>query len=706
MLISGKGNSSPLGASQLVNSVNFAVYAPKATQVSLCLFDDSGFAETDRVLMHLHEGGVWSVCVEGLQEGCIYGYRVSGNYDFRSGQLHNEHKLLLDPYAKDLHGHFYWSERHFCHLPVGHFNDTDNAFDMTKSKLTLIERYQGERPNVPWSETVIYECHVKGATKLNNKIPGALRGKFLGLAHEHFIRHLKSMGINAIELLPVHSFISEQFLTAKGLQNYWGYNTLNFFTPHKEYLVDGNINEFQQMVGLLHKAGIEVIIDVVFNHTAEAGLEGPTLSFKGLNNSGYYRLLADSCDYINDTGCGNTVNIDDPYTLKLILDSLRYWVEYYGVDGFRFDLASILGRGKKGFNKDHTFFQAIHQDPILSQCKLIAEPWDIGPGGYQLGAFPAPWREWNDKYRDTIRQFWQAKQHVLPELAKRIHGSNDLFEHNLRGPLNSINFITSHDGFTLKDWVSYENKNNLANGENNQDGHNDNHSFNCGIEGETQDVDVNALRLKQQKNALITLFMSCGVPMIAAGTELCHSQKGNNNAYCQDNEISWIDWHANGLDEPQQHPLYQFISRALKLRSEFSLYRQSHFIHDDDPRFSVTWLNEHGALMQDSDWHNPDGHCLGYLMEDIQDDKALLLLFNASSNNVMFKLPEQEAHHCWRIRLSSHSNERDDECVSPGQMLTLSSYSAWVLSSHIKMPANKQHVTDTSQTFNLTKQGV
>ena len=674
MLISGKGNSSPLGASQSNNSVNFAVYAPQATYVSLCLFDISGYAETERLAMHLHEGGVWSVSVEGLQEGCIYGLRVSGDYDLSSGQLHNEHKLLLDPYAKDLHGHFYWSERHFCHLPVGHFNDADNAFDMTKSKLALLQKYQGERPNVPWSETVIYECHVKGATKLNNKIPKALRGKFLGLAHEHFIRHLKSMGINAVELLPVHSFISEQFLTAKGLQNYWGYNTLNFFTPHKEYLVDGNIDEFQKMVGLLHKAGIEVIIDVVFNHTAEAGLEGPTLSFKGLNNSGYYRLLADNCDYINDTGCGNTVNIDDPYTLKLILDSLRYWVEYYGVDGFRFDLASILGRGSKGFNKGHAFFQAIHQDPIISKCKLIAEPWDIGPGGYQLGAFPAPWREWNDKYRDIVRQFWQAKQHVLPELAKRIHGSNDLFEHNLRGPLNSINFITSHDGFTLNDWVSYEHKNNLANGENNQDGHNDNHSFNCGIEGKTQDVNVNSLRLKQQKNALITLFMSCGVPMIAAGTELCHSQKGNNNAYCQDNDISWLNW-----EEQNNHDLRNFIARLVEIRNCFAIFMHPFFVHQEDSDFSVHWLDEQSQPMDTVKWHDSTSQFLMCRLDDNNNKVSLLLLFNAGEAVVNVSLPKVTEK--WHLHITSEPTVKINQI---DLVLDISAQSSWVFSTNFE----------------------
>ncbi|ALO44632.1 glycogen debranching protein GlgX [Pseudoalteromonas phenolica] len=674
MLNSCKGVSSPLGASNLVNSVNFAVYAPQANDVLLCIFDETGFAEIERISMFLHEGGVWSVNVEGLPDCCIYGYRVNGSYDLITGQLHNENKLLLDPYAKDLHGHFYWSERHFCHLPVGHFNEADNAFDMPKSKLSTLKKYEGIKPNIAWGETVIYECHVKGATKLNDKIPSPLRGKFLGLAHDDFITHLKNMGVNAIELLPVHSFISEQFLTTKGLQNYWGYNTLNFFTPHKEYLVDDCVEEFQQMVEIFHKAGIEVIIDVVFNHTAEAGLEGPTLSFKGLNNSGYYRLLSDSCDYINDTGCGNTINIDDPYTLKLILDSLRYWVEYYGVDGFRFDLASILGRGKDGFNENHAFFQAIHQDPILSQCKLIAEPWDIGPGGYQLGAFPSPWHEWNDKYRDTVRQFWQAKQHVLPDLAKRIHGSNDLFEHNLRGPLNSINFITSHDGFTLRDWVSYEVKNNLANGENNQDGHNENHSFNCGIEGETQDVEVNALRLKQQKNALITLFMSCGVPMIAAGTELCHSQIGNNNAYCQDNKINWLNW--GSLESTK---LVDFISKLIQLRNKFQIFKHTFFIHQEDQDFSVHWLDEHALPMDAIKWHDPTSQFLMCRLDDNNKNTSLLLLLNASAHSLNVKLPDTAKK--WHLQMTSEPATKLNQI---DKVLDVSAQSSWVFSANFE----------------------
>lgn len=669
-----KGNRSPLGASLIANSINFAVYAPEATHVTLCLFDESGFAETDRLPMYPNEGGIWSLCVEGLKEGCIYGFRVDGDYDLSAGKLYNANKLLLDPYAKDLHGNFYWSERHFCHLPVGQFNDADNAFDMPKSKVTTLQKYQGKRPNIPWSEAIIYECHVKGATKLKGSLPINDRGKFLGIAHKEFIAHLNLLGVNVIELLPVHSFISEQFLTAKGLQNYWGYNTLNFFTPHKDYLIEGKIEEFQQMVGALHQAGIEVIIDVVFNHTAEAGLAGPTLSLKGLNNTGYYRLLPNSSDYINDTGCGNTVNIDDSYTLKLVLDSLRYWVEYLGVDGFRFDLASILGRGKKGFKRGHAFFQAINQDPILSQCKLIAEPWDIGPGGYQLGAFPPPWREWNDKYRDTIRQFWQSKQAVLPELAKRIHGSNDLFEHNLRGPLNSINFITSHDGFTLNDWVSYEAKVNFANGENNQDGHNENHSFNCGIEGQTTDPQINALRLKQQKNALLTLFMSCGVPMIAAGSELGHTQKGNNNAYCQDNEISWLDW-----ENPHADDLTKFVSKLIQIRKRFQIFKHTFFVHQEDKDFSVHWLDEQSLPMDTVKWHDATSRFLMCRLDNNNSKKSLLLVLNASDKSLPVRLPHPV--NKWQLEITTDSKATLNKI---DQILDVSAQSSWVFSANFE----------------------
>jgi glycogen operon protein len=403
------------------------------------------------------------------------------------------------------------------------------------------------------------------------------------------------------------------------------------------------------MVAALHKADIEVILDVVYNHTAEAGTDGPILSLRGLDNLGYYRTVADKPQhYINDTGCGNTVNIDSPRSLQLVLDSLRYWVEVMGVDGFRFDLATILARNPNGFNQAHAFFQAINQDPVLSQVKLIAEPWDIGPGGYQLGAFPAPWREWNDKYRDTIRRFWKQEQGVIGELAKRLHGSFDLFEHNLRGPLNSINFITSHDGFTLADLVSYENKHNEANGEQNRDGHSDNHSFNCGVEGFTNDPQVSKLRLQQQKNMLLTLLLSKGVPMLSLGSEMAHSQGGNNNAYCQNNRTSWLAWK----DSQFSHPLTRFIDDVLRIRKQFSIFKHRFFVHDNDPRYDVAWFTESGTNMQQDDWHQGDRQVLIYSLTDKHTNQALLIILNAGSEPVTCQLPNLDKGK-WQLALTS-----------------------------------------------------
>ncbi|KPW00395.1 MULTISPECIES: glycogen debranching protein GlgX [Pseudoalteromonas] len=643
------GVSSPLGASVVGEGVNFAVYAPQAQHMSLCLFDSSGHSEVLTLAMHMNEGGIWTLKVSPLKSGALYGFRADGEYAPEKGLFFNNHKLLLDPYARDLYGEFTWSERHYGQMPVGKLSQVNNAIDMPKSRVRELAPYTGKKPNHCWGKTVIYECHVVGATCRHPEIPKPLQGKFLGLSHPSFIEHLRTIGVTCLELLPVHAFISEQFLTAKGLQNYWGYNTLNFFTPHKEYLVNDDISEFQEMVAALHKADIEVILDVVYNHTAEAGTDGPILSLRGLDNLGYYRTVADKPQhYINDTGCGNTVNIDSPRSLQLVLDSLRYWVEVMGVDGFRFDLATILARNPNGFNQAHAFFQAINQDPVLSQVKLIAEPWDIGPGGYQLGAFPAPWREWNDKYRDTIRRFWKQEQGVIGELAKRLHGSFDLFEHNLRGPLNSINFITSHDGFTLADLVSYEHKHNEANGEQNRDGHSGNHSFNCGVEGFTNDPQVSKLRLQQQKNMLLTLLLSKGVPMLSLGSEMAHSQGGNNNAYCQNNRTSWLAWK----DSQFSHPLTRFIDDVLRIRKQFSIFKHRFFVHDNDPRYEVAWFTESGSNMQQDDWHQGDRQVLIYSLTDKHTNQALLIILNAGAEPVTCQLPSLEKGK-WQLALTS-----------------------------------------------------
>ncbi|CAH9062348.1 Glycogen operon protein GlgX [Pseudoalteromonas sp. CIP111854] len=673
MLNSRPGSCRPLGSTIVEEGVNFAVYAPAAKSVCLCLFDSSGHTEVARIEMYMNEGGVWSLLVYPLPVGSLYGYRADGDYAPQKGKLFNANKLLLDPYSKDLHGEFTWSERHFCHMPVGKLSQLDNAIDMPKSKVVALRKYDGKKPNVPWSKTFIYECHVKGATARHPEIPRSLRGKLKALAEPAFVKHLKSLGVTTLELLPVHAFVSEQFLTTKGLTNYWGYNTLNFFTPHKAYLASDDISEFQATIKALHQAGIEVILDVVYNHTAEAGVDGPTLSLKGLNNHGYYRSILNQPDvYINDTGCGNTLNIDDPFALTLVLDSLRYWVEIMGVDGFRFDLASILARNINGFNRYHTFLQTIMQDPILQDVKLIAEPWDIGPGGYQLGAFPAPWREWNDKYRDTVRRFWRGDDGVLPELAKRVHGSHDLFEHNLRGPLSSINFITSHDGFTLADWVSYENKHNEANGEQNLDGHGANHSMNCGQEGFSTTPKIISLRLKMQKNALLTLFLSKGVPMLCAGSELDHSQGGNNNAYCQDNRSNWLAWKTSQFN----HNLTFFIKELVALRQQFAAFTHAFFIHANDNRFCVHWLNEQGQPMQPQQWHEQNRKWLVYMLVDNQQQKALLIMFNASLEPVDMTFPEPVFSQQWQLALTSCKSAEHIE-----NSISISPQSSWVFTS-------------------------
>lgn len=673
------GNVEPLGSSVIDNGVNFALYAPGASQAYVCLFDKSGHSEILKMAMNINEGGIWSIHISPLNAGALYGFRVEGEYNPKNGQLFNENKLLIDPYAKDLFGEFTWSERHYGQMPIGTKSTVNNAIDIPKSKVAAPTLYTHKKPNHRWSNTVIYECHVKGTTCRHPKIPKPLQGKFLGLSHPSFIEHLQSFGVTAVELLPVHSFISEQFLTGKGLQNYWGYNTLNFFTPHKDYLVNDDINEFKQMVQEFHAADIEVILDVVYNHTAEAGADGPILSLRGFDNLAYYRTVDGQPDvYINDTGCGNTINIDHPKTLQLVLDSLRYWVEVMGVDGFRFDLATILGRSKAGFSSAHTFLQVVAQDPVLNKVKLISEPWDIGPGGYQLGAFPPPWREWNDQYRDVIRRFWQSETGIIASVAKRLHGSFDIFEHSQRGPLNSINFITSHDGFTLADLVSYEHKHNEANGEQNRDGHSANHSFNCGVEGFTSDSKINALRLQQQKNFLLTLILSKGVPMIAAGSEMAHSQGGNNNAYCQNNRTSWLAWKDSQLN----HSLTRFIDDALKIRRAHSAFKHSVFLDDIDERFTVKWFTEQGKTMTDAHWHEDTRQFLMYSLLDKQNNHALLIVFNASEKTIFCQMPPSPINAPWQMILSSVHNASLSS--NEDAMVEISAQSSWVFSANLE----------------------
>ena len=673
-----EGHYCKLGTTIYGEQINFAIYSSTATKVELCLFDLQGNEEIERITMRPSEQAIWHIGIEGISEGQIYSYFVDGEFNPEQGIWHDANQALLDPYAKQIHGEFSWD---ICEN--NQFNQFMCLLQPTppKAKVCIIQKYAGERPVIPWHKTVIYECHVKGVTQHFPNIPSSIAGKFSALSCPEFIKHIKGLGVTSLELLPVQYFISEEFLVEKGLSNYWGYNTLGFFAPHPAYLVDNDVTEFQAMVEKLHAEGIEVIIDVVFNHTAEGSNLGPTLSFRGIDNSHYYRIHPkNKIEYINDTGCGNTINICSPTTLRLVMDSLRYWVEYMGVDGFRFDLAPILGREQRGFNPQHAFFQALNQDPILSGAKLIAEPWDIGPVGYQLANFTLPWREWNDQYRDVIRRFWRGDHYHLPVLARHFHGSGYLFESNKRPVTSGINFITAHDGFTLADLVSYSEKNNFANEENNCDGHNENSSSNWGSEGETDDPAINSLRLRMQKNMLLTLLLSQGVPMIAAGTEVAHSQQGNNNAYCQDNDMSWIQWQKDHA-VPSLHPLYQFIKQVLQIRQELPFYDHSHFIHDGDPRFSVRWLNSEGVAMNESDWQRADNHCLGYWLTDILEMKSLLVLFNAGKETLLFSLPTTPFSKLWQQRVDTSALEQVSVVFPSACNISLKAHSSWILLS-------------------------
>ena len=615
------GYSHKLGANFDGEGTNFALFSEHAEGVELCLYDDAGNTEIGRYSFTEKTHDIWHGYMPDVAPGTPYGFRVHGPYDPSAGHRFNANKLLLDPYARQMCGEFVWHPSHFGFrrdaadqdLTMDHH---DNAFYMPKAVVTgssHIDNHNGIKPLTPWHKTVIYEAHVRGFTMLHPDVPESLRGCFSGMAQKSVIEYLKALGITSIELLPVQSFISEYALHEKGLSNYWGYNSLNFFCPNAAYLSSAEVSEFRTMVDRFHDAGLEVILDVVYNHTCEGNHLGPTLSFKGIDNSAYYKLMSgDRRFYINDSGCGNTFNLQHPRVIQLVADSLRYWAGEMGVDGFRFDLATILGRNDRGFSARETFFQLIAQDPLLSQCKFIAEPWDIGPGGYQLGHFPPGWSEWNDRYRDTVRRFWRGDKGELPELARRLHGSGDIFEHAGRRPSASINFITSHDGFTLKDLVSYKHRHNLVNQEDNNDGHRGNFSCNHGAEGDTDNIDINDLRHRQQRNFLATLAVSQGVPMILAGDEVGRSQQGNNNAYCQDNSINWTDWKKLLADDMG---LSSFTSQLLSLRQDFSVLQANRYRHrPDDPHDdSIIWLNQDGKEMRDADWHERTSHFLGYL---------------------------------------------------------------------------------------------
>lgn len=658
------GHYHTLGAHYDGEGINFALFSAHAEKVELCIFDAEGKVETARFVMPEQTHDVWHGYLPEAKPGTVYGYRVYGPYNPHAGHRFNHHKLLLDPYARQLKGAFKWHDAHFAYIKGDaeedlSFDSQDNADYMPKGVVTEPflhgDRRKRNKPSILWNKTSIYEMHPRGFTLRHPDVPELQRGTFAGLSHGKIIDYLKALGITSIELLPVHAFNDEHFLVEKGLKNYWGYNTLNYFAPHSAYLSGDNALEFSQMVDIYHDAGMEVLLDVVYNHTSESNHLGPSLSFRGIDNASYYRLQAENPRYyINDTGCGNTLNVNHPRVMQLVLDSLRYWAGDMGVDGFRFDLAAVMGREPHGFDQQASFFQAVSQDPLLSQTKLIAEPWDIGPGGYQLGHFPAPWSEWNDNYRDTVRRFWRREPGHLPTFARRLHGSGDIFEHHGRRPFASINFITSHDGFTLLDLVSYQQRHNEINGENNNDGHRENISENFGAEGLSDSPEINALRRRQQRNLLATLMVSQGIPMIQAGDELGRTQQGNNNAYCQDNELSWIDWNNADYD------LSAYVSKLIQLRKEYPVLSHSSYIHPPMQAHgeNIQWLNSDGREMREEHWQEHHNYLVGYLLSSagtVADDPwvYLLVIFNNSLQQQEFQLPSYQPAQQWQCLIDT-----------------------------------------------------
>jgi len=645
----------PLGATWDGKGVNFALFSANAERVDLCTFDARGRRELERFTLTEYTDQVWHGYLPHARPGTLYGYRVYGAYDPARGHRFNQHKLLVDPYAKELFGSVKWSDAHFGYRlggPKGDltFDRRDNASGMPKSVVvdTAFTWGNDRRPNVPWQDTIMYELHTKGFTQLHPDVAPALRGTYGGLAAPAVIAYLVDLGITTVELLPVHAFVDDRFLVEKRLRNYWGYNSLAFFAPEPRYL-GGGINEFKTMVKHLHEASIEVVLDVVYNHTAEGNEQGPTLSLRGIDNASYYRPAQDPRYYDDSTGCGNTLDLRNVRVLQMVTDSLRYWVEEMHVDGFRFDLATALAREKNGYARDAAFFKAIQQDPVLSRVKMIAEPWDLGIGGYQVGNFPPGWSEWNGRYRDTLRRFWKGTDGVLPELASRLAGSSDLYEHQGRRPRSSINFFAVHDGFTLNDLVSYNEKHNEANLEDNRDGTDDNESYNLGAEGDTDDPAVIERRDRQKRNFLASLFFSLGVPLIQAGDEFGRTQHGNNNAYAQDNEISWIDWNGR---TPRDLALADFTRMVIRMRKGHPAFARDAFFHGTvNPktgRKDISWLRDTGGEMNDGDW-NAALRTVGVYFGA---RPLLAILFNAADNDVEFHLPDADTIE-WTLALDT-----------------------------------------------------
>ena len=696
------GGPFPLGATWNGSGVNFAVFSQHATRVELCLFDSPRQTkETHCIPLPERTDFVWHGFLPDVRPGQLYGYRVYGPWNPQGGHRFNPHKILLDPYAKAIGRDIRWSDAMFGYRigdPGGDlsFDERDNA-DCAPLGVVVKQQFGWRRdrpPRTPWHKTIIYEAHVKGLTKLHPDVPPHLRGTYAGLASKPVIRHLKKLGVTAVELLPVHAFVNDRHLVDRGLTNYWGYNTLSFFAPDPRYASaqtpHGVVSEFKRMVRRLHRAGLEVILDVVYNHTGEGNHFGPTLSLRGLDNASYYRLVPHNRRYYMDyTGCGNTLNMLCPRVLQLIMDSLRYWVLEMHVDGFRFDLCSALARELHAVDKLGAFFDIIHQDPVLSQVKLTAEPWDLGEGGYQVGNFPVGWTEWNGKYRDCVRRFWKGDGDAVSELATRLTGSSDLYEHNGRRPYASINFVTAHDGFSLRDLVSYNHKHNHANGHHNEDGDSHNLSWNCGQEGPTEKPEVNRLRWQQMRNIMATLLLSQGVPMIRAGDEIAHTQQGNNNAYCQDNEISWINWDLS----QEQKDLLAFLQDVIRIWRENPVFQRRHFFQGRQIRGAevrdIGWLNSTGRPMSDRDWHS-GSRCLGVrlngeMMDEVDErgrqiiGSTWLLLLNAHYEKVPFIMPPHLRGEYWSPVLDTSVAKTEPRRLQHGQVYDIAPRSLSVL---------------------------
>ena len=664
-----------MGASADAKGVNFAVFSANAHLIELCLFSDDGRREVSRMLFTDRDGDVWHTRIDGMRPGQRYGLRAHGPYAPEDGHRFNPHKLLMDPYARALDGKLRWSDA-LMGYRIGSsrgdlsYDTRDSAFAMPKSVVVAdgFDWGHDAPPARGWRETLIYEAHVKGLTARHPKVAAAQRGLYAGVASPAMIEHYQRLGVTAVELMPVQAFFDDRFLVQRGLKNYWGYNTMGFFAPEPRYGGRNALLDFREMVQRLHDAGIEVILDVVYNHTGEGDEFGPTLSFRGLDNRSYYRLAGGGRHYANDSGTGNSLNLTHPMVLRMVLDSLRYWVEQAHVDGFRFDLATSLGREAYGFNSGAGFFDAIRQDPALARVKLIAEPWDIGPGGYQLGAYPHPWAEWNDRFRDGMRRFWRGDAGMTPDLAKRLLGSAESFDHNGRGATASVNLITAHDGYTLQDLVSFTVKRNLANGEDNRDGHSENYSDNLGFEGATADPAITAARGQRKRNLLAVMMLSQGTPMLLAGDELGHSQGGNNNAYAQDNDTTWIDW-ARGDGK-----LTAFVARLAALRAAHPVLRQRHFLHaqkrHSDGLPDVIWRRADGHEPDPAQWNDPAFRCLGVelrlLAESGMAQGAVFAVFNAGPAQVL-TLPDTAP--AWRLLLDTSHPEAPEAAAKSGMTI-------------------------------------